>query len=87
MRGKPEYVGDSRGMLHTFLDLGAAQGAVPVQVALAHPHIASDGFDLPAVRPHFDTYVQGCGLADRLQFCKRSQGPVTHVRRHAALVF
>lgn len=40
----------------------------PMQVALAHPHITGGGFDLPAVRPHFETYVQGFGLAERLQF-------------------
>ena len=52
----------------TFIDLGTAQGALPVQVALAHPHIRGGGFDLPAVQPHFDTYVQGFGLAERLRF-------------------
>lgn len=52
----------------TFIDLGTAQGALPVQVALAHPHLTGGGFDLPAVQPHFDSYVQGFGLADRLQF-------------------
>jgi hypothetical protein len=52
----------------TFIDLGTAQGALPVQVALAHPHITGGGFDLPAVQPHFDTYVKGFGLAERLRF-------------------
>jgi hypothetical protein len=52
----------------TFIDLGTAQGALPVQVALAHPHITGGGFDLPVVRPHFDTYVQSFGLSHRLQF-------------------
>jgi len=33
----------------TFVDIGAAQGAVPVEVALAHPHLSGGGFDLPAV--------------------------------------
>jgi hypothetical protein len=56
------------GSYHTFIDLGTAQGALPVHVALAHPHITGGGFDLPAVQPHFDTYVQGFGLADRLRF-------------------
>jgi hypothetical protein len=35
----------------TFIDVGCAQGAVPVQVALAHPHLSGGGFDLPSVRP------------------------------------
>jgi len=52
----------------TFIDLGTAQGALPVQVALAHPHITGGGLDLPAVQPHFDAYVQRFGLAERLRF-------------------
>lgn len=52
----------------TFIDVGCAQGAVPVQVALAHPHLSGGGFDLPAVRPVFEQYVAANGLADRLRF-------------------
>lgn len=52
----------------SFADLGAAQGALPVQVALAHAHLKGVGFDLPPVRPHFETYVAEHGLADRLSF-------------------
>lgn len=52
----------------TFIDIGCAQGAVPVQVALAHPHLAGGGFDLPAVRPVFEQYVAANGLSDRLRF-------------------
>jgi hypothetical protein len=52
----------------TFIDVGCAQGAVPVQVALAHPHLSGGGFDLPAVRPVFEPYVAANGLADRLRF-------------------
>src|SRR5689334_9832352 len=33
----------------TFYDVGCAQGAVPVQVALAHRHLSGGGYDLPAV--------------------------------------
>jgi hypothetical protein len=50
------------------IDIGTAQGALPVQVALAHPHITGGGFDLPPVQPHFDSYVRQYGLADRLRF-------------------
>jgi hypothetical protein len=50
------------------IDIGTAQGALPVQVALAHPHITGGGFDLPPVQPHFDSYIRKHGLADRLKF-------------------
>jgi hypothetical protein len=52
----------------TFIDLGAAQGALPVQVALAHPHLGGGGFDLPPVGPIFEEYVAAHGLEDRLRF-------------------
>jgi hypothetical protein len=52
----------------TFIDIGAAQGALPVQVALAHPHLTGGGFDLPVVGPIFDEYVAAHGLQDRLRF-------------------
>jgi hypothetical protein len=53
---------------HTFVDVGTAQGGVPVQVALARRHLAGGGFDLPPVRPFFEQYVAAHGLRDRLQF-------------------
>ena len=52
----------------TFVDIGAAQGAVPVEVALAHPHLSGGGFDLPPVGPIFNEYVASFGLSDRLRF-------------------
>lgn len=52
----------------SFYDLGCAQGCLPVQVALAHPHLTGGGFDLPAVGPIFDDYVAAAGLSDRLRF-------------------
>ncbi len=52
----------------TFIDVGAAEGCVPVQVALAHPHLTGGGFDLPPVGPVFEKYVQSFGLSDRLSF-------------------
>ncbi|MDQ3287985.1 MAG: acetylserotonin O-methyltransferase [Pseudomonadota bacterium] len=52
----------------SMIDIGCAQGAVPVQIALAHPHMAGGGFDLPAVGPIFDRYVAEHGLGDRLRF-------------------
>ena len=52
----------------TFIDIGAAEGGVPVAIAKAHPHLTGGGFDLPPVRPVFDAYVQQHGLGDRLRF-------------------
>jgi hypothetical protein len=52
----------------SFIDIGAAQGAVPVQVALAHGHLTGGGFDLASVGPIFDNYVAEHGLSDRLKF-------------------
>lgn len=52
----------------TFADVGAAEGCLPVQVALAHPHLAGIGFDLPPLGPIFDEYVAGFGLQGRLRF-------------------
>jgi hypothetical protein len=52
----------------SFVDVGAAQGCVPVQIALAHPHLRGAGFDLPAVEPVFREYVARFGLAERIDF-------------------
>jgi len=53
----------------TLVDIGCAQGVLPVQVALVHSHISGSGFDLEAVRPIFERYVAKHGLAARLRFC------------------
>ena len=52
----------------TFCDVGAAQGGVPVELALAHPHLNGYGFDLPVVKPLFEEYVNRFGLSDKVQF-------------------
>lgn len=52
----------------TFIDIGAAQGACPVQIAQAHPHLRGGGFDLPIVAPVFNDYVAAHGLQERLRF-------------------
>lgn len=52
----------------TFVDIGTAEGCFPVQVAMTHPHLIGEGFDLPAVRPFFDEYVASFGLQDRVKF-------------------
>lgn len=50
------------------IDIGAAQGCVPVVLAQEHPHLTGGGFDLPVVGPAFNRYVDRHGLADRLKF-------------------
>jgi hypothetical protein len=52
----------------TFADVGGAQGALPVQVCLAHPHLTGSNFDLPVVGPIFTDYAASFGLQDRLRF-------------------
>ena len=52
----------------TFVDIGTAQGCVPVQVALAHTHLKGRGFDLPFLATAFDAFVGDHGLSDRLRF-------------------
>jgi len=56
------------GDYRSFIDIGTAQGGLPVQIALAHPHLAGGGFDLPRVGPIFEEYVTSFDLADRLHF-------------------
>ena len=51
-----------------FVDVGTAQGGVPVQIALAHPHLSGGGMDLPVVQPIFESYVRAKGLAGRVTF-------------------
>lgn len=53
---------------HTFIDIGCAQGALPVQLAQAHAHLTGGGFDLAPVRPVFEEYVAGFELGNRLTF-------------------
>jgi hypothetical protein len=52
----------------TFIDVGCAEGCLPVAVARAHEHITGGGFDLPAVGPHFDEFVERAALDARLRF-------------------
>ena len=62
----------------TFVDVGAAQGALPVRVALTHPHLTGASYDLAAVGPIFEEYVASFGLADRLTFIPgdMNEGPL-----------
>jgi hypothetical protein len=52
----------------TIIDIGTAQGCVPVEIARVHPHLTGGGFDLPAVETVFTHYVQSHDLSDRLKF-------------------
>ncbi len=52
----------------TFIDIGTSQGATPVQIAMAHPHLTGTGYDLPIVGPVLEEYVRSLGLKERIQF-------------------
>jgi O-methyltransferase domain/Dimerisation domain len=52
----------------SMIDFGCAEGAVPVQVALAHEHLSGGGFDLPPLEPIFNRYITQFGLNERLSF-------------------
>jgi hypothetical protein len=52
----------------TFVDVGTAQGMVPVTLARAHSHLSGFGFDLPQVQPVFEAFVADQGLSDRIRF-------------------
>ncbi|HEU4498330.1 MAG TPA: methyltransferase dimerization domain-containing protein, partial [Sphingomicrobium sp.] len=40
----------------TFVDVGCAQGMVPVTLVRNHPHLSGYGFDLPEVKPIFEEF-------------------------------
>jgi len=52
----------------TIIDIGTAQGCLPVEIVYVHPHLTGGGFDLPAIEPTFMSYIRKHGLSDRLQF-------------------
>jgi hypothetical protein len=52
----------------TVIDIGTAEGGLPVAIAQTHAHISGGGFDLPPLKPMFDRYVADHGLAERLHF-------------------
>jgi hypothetical protein len=62
----------------TFCDVGCAQGAFPVRVALTQRHLRGTGFDFPAVRPIFEEYVESFDLGGRLDFVEGDflEGPL-----------
>ncbi len=52
----------------TFVDVGTAEGDLPVQIASVHPHLKGTGFDLVQVGPSFRQYVTANNLSERLSF-------------------
>ena len=52
----------------TFADMGAAQGDLATQIALANPHLKGIGFDLAECGPIFEEYVEANGVSDRVRF-------------------
>jgi cyclopropane fatty-acyl-phospholipid synthase-like methyltransferase len=50
------------------VDVGCAQGIVPVTLAQSHVHLSACGFDLPEVKPVFEEFVTERGLSDRVTF-------------------
>ena len=52
----------------TFMDVGAAQGLVPVILSSTHSHLRGVGFDLPPVQSIFEEFVGNHGLSDRVRF-------------------
>lgn len=53
----------------TVMDVGTAQGMVPVTLARSHPHLTAIGFDLPPVQSVFEEFVAEQGLSGRVRFC------------------
>ena len=52
----------------TVIDIGCAEGCLPVQLARANPHLSGGGFDLPPMQAVFDRYVEAHDLSARLRF-------------------
>ena len=52
----------------TMVDVGTAEGCLPVEVARAHPHMNCGGFDLPVMQPSFERYVDKSGYTDCVKF-------------------
>ena len=69
-------MGSARAIAHkfawkdgaTFVDVGCAQGCLPVEVALAHKRVRGTGFDLAPVGPIYEDYVRSFRLEARLKF-------------------
>jgi hypothetical protein len=52
----------------SFVDIGTAQGMVPVTIARAHNHLSGAGYDLPEVKPVFEEFIAHHGMQARVKF-------------------
>jgi hypothetical protein len=52
----------------SFVDIGTAQGMVPVTIARAHYHLSGAGYDLPEVKPIFEEFIAQHGMKERVKF-------------------
>jgi hypothetical protein len=52
----------------TFVDVGTAEGCVPVEIARAHPHLHGTGFDLAVLQTAYTNFITTHALGDRLTF-------------------
>jgi hypothetical protein len=52
----------------SFVDIGTAQGMVPVTIARAHNHLLGAGYDLPEVKPIFEEFIAQHGVQERVKF-------------------
>lgn len=52
----------------TVLDVGGCRGNLISQLLTAHPHLHGVVFDLPQMRPLFESYMAEQGIADRASF-------------------
>jgi hypothetical protein len=52
----------------TFVDIGTAQGMVPVTIARAHNHLSGAGYDLPEVKSVFEEFIAQHGMRERVKF-------------------
>ena len=52
----------------TLMDVGAAEGCLPVQISRAHEHVTAGGMDLPQMQALFEEYVDSQGLDERVSF-------------------
>jgi hypothetical protein len=62
----------------TFVDIGGAEGCLPLQLVKTHLHLVGGCFDLPALNATFARYVREHGGSDRLRFYPGDffQGPL-----------
>jgi O-methyltransferase domain len=52
----------------SFVDIGTAQGMVPVTIARAHNHLSGTGYDLREVKPVFEEFIAQHGMQERVKF-------------------